>query len=387
MVKTSPTLDAVDLSHLISLAYEAPFLPSGWRDFTSGAASLLQARLAMIHHMDYVDLTKSFHIAGGIDESFSHAFTPRWSEGGDDVYLQAMRNQPAGAVRLSSEIVDPKIAHQTEIYRQLAAPWKLEYFLFASLGNQNGVTSVVSLGRGIDDEAFSTADIDLLRNALLPHLCRSISVHTSIASIRQNNALLAAMIDMAPCGVVVFDTSGQPLLVNETAAAILAHDKGLALRNGKLRTADSRAQAMLDAALLNAIAINRGQPLTPPAPVLVLHNGEAKPYQLVFSPLSPHTDSVDLPKRAACVALIYYEQNNQHRDLFADLVSAYGLSKAEARVCKSLLTGKTAHEAADALNISPNTIKTHLSRIFHKTGVHSQAALLHLLTARSQTWN
>lgn len=212
-------------------------------------------------------------------------------------------------------------------------------------------------------------------------------MHTSIAGISQHNALLAAMIDMAPYGIVVFDVSGWPILVNESAAAIFARDKGLALRNGKLRTADSRAQAMLDAALPNAIALSQGQPVRPPAPILIPRNGGTQPCQLVFSPFTQHTESVDLPKRPACVALIYDEQRSRHPDLPADLAGAYGLSKAEARLCETLLTGKTTQQAADALNISPNTVKTHLSRIFHKAGVHSQAALLHLLTARSQTWN
>lgn len=66
---------------------------------------------------------------------------------------------------------------------------------------------------------------------------------------------------------------------------------------------------------------------------------------------------------------------------------AFGLSKAESRVCQALLSGKSAQEAAVALHISPNTIKTHLARIFNKTGVHSQTALLQLLTRRSQTWS
>ncbi len=387
MVNSPVALDAVELSSLVSLAYEAPFLTSGWRDFTTAAARLLQTRLAMIHHMDFANQAKSFHIAGGIDDSFSQAFTPRWGEDGDDIYLQAMRDQPAGAVRLSSEIVEPSVAHETEIYRQLAAPWKLEYFLFASLGSHDGATSVLSLGRCVDDTPFTAAEIDLLARALLPHLRRSISVHTSITSIRRNNALLAAMIDMAPFGIVVFDASGQPLLVNESAAAIFARDKGLALRNGKLRTADSRTQAMLDAALPNAIALSQGQPLRPPAPILIPRNGNTQPCQLVFSPFTQHTESVDLPKRAACVALIYDERPGHHPDLAADLAGAYGLSKAEVRLCKALLTGKTTQEAADTLNISPNTVKTHLSRIFHKTSVHSQAALLHLLAARSQTWS
>ena len=51
------------------------------------------------------------------------------------------------------------------------------------------------------------------------------------------------------------------------------------------------------------------------------------------------------------------------------------------------LSGKSAQEAAVALHISPNTIKTHLARIFNKTGVHSQTALLQLLTTRPPTWS
>ncbi|MFZ1625109.1 MAG: helix-turn-helix transcriptional regulator [Gammaproteobacteria bacterium] len=387
MFANSPASDPVKVSRLISLAYEAPFLPSGWRDFTQAAATFMQTRLAMIHHMDYVEQARSFHIAGGIDESFSQAFTPRWSAGGDDLYLQVMRDQPAGVIRLSSDIVAPDAAHQTEIHQQLAGPWQLEHFLFASLGNHNGVTWVLSLGRSVDDEPFSAADIDLLNNVLLPHLCRSISAHTSITGIRQNNALLASIIDMTRYGIVVFDASGRSLLVNETAAAIFSQDKGLAMQNGQLRTADSQAQARLDAALLNAIALSQSQPVTPPVPLLIPRNGETQPWRLVFSPLSQHTGSADFPQQAACLALIYEPRRNSHSELSAALIKRYALSKAEARLCKTLVSGKSTQEAADALNISTNTVKTHLAGIFHKTGVHSQTALLHLLTTRSEPWN
>jgi DNA-binding CsgD family transcriptional regulator/PAS domain-containing protein len=387
MLKTPATPDPAELSHLISLVYEAPFLPSGWRDFTSAAAKLMQARLAMIHHMDHGDLAKSFHIAGGIDESFSQAFTPRWYDGGDDVYLQAMCDQPAGIIRLSSEIVAPDVAHQTAIHHELAVPWGLEYFLFASLGSHDGVSSVLSLGRRIEDGPFTAADIDLLAGALLPHLCRSISVHTSIMSIRQNNALLAAMIDMSPCGIVAFDAGAKPILVNENAAAIFARDNGLALRNGKIRAADSPSQALLDAALAGAIAVGLNQSAALPAPVLVARQGESLPYKVVFSPLSRRIESFDLPQRTACVAMIHDQSNGEQPDVSNDLAMAFGLSKAESRVCQALLSGKSAQEAAVALHISPNTIKTHLARIFNKTGVHSQTALLQLLTRRSQIWS
>ena len=60
------------------------------------------------------------------------------------------------------------------------------------------------------------------------------------------------------------------------------------------------------------------------------------------------------------------------------LAHAYGLTPAEARVLEQLLAGVTLGEAAEALDISLTTVKTHLSRIFSKTGVSRQADLVAL---------
>ncbi len=385
MTESSRMVDSVDLSRLIGLAYEAPLGLDRWRDFTSAAAEVLHSKFAMIHHMDHGKPVQSFHLAGGIDESFNQAFTPRWLEGGDDIYLQAMHGLPAGAVRLSSDIVAPEVAHQTEIHHQLAAPWQLEHFLFASLGSHGHVTSVLSLGRCIDDQPFDTADIDLLTKVVLPHLCRSISLHSTIADERNDNKLLAAMINLAPCGIVALDGSGYPLFINETAAAIFSRNDGLTLQSGKLHCADSQAQGLLNASRLKVIANDQGQSSADlPATVLVQRMGKAQPYRIVFSPCNRHTGSGDLPLRAACVVLIDDRQHDRQPELSATLIATFSLSKAETRLCKSLLTGKTMQEASAALNISHNTAKTHLSRIFHKTGVHSQTALLHLITTQSR---
>jgi DNA-binding CsgD family transcriptional regulator len=49
-----------------------------------------------------------------------------------------------------------------------------------------------------------------------------------------------------------------------------------------------------------------------------------------------------------------------------------------------MLEGKSLVEAATVLTISRNTAKTHLARIFAKTGVASQASLLRLLSKGSR---
>jgi DNA-binding CsgD family transcriptional regulator len=57
----------------------------------------------------------------------------------------------------------------------------------------------------------------------------------------------------------------------------------------------------------------------------------------------------------------------------------FGLSPREARLALLLARGADLQRAAAELAIRPATARTHLKRIFYKTGVHRQAALVGLL--------
>jgi DNA-binding CsgD family transcriptional regulator len=66
----------------------------------------------------------------------------------------------------------------------------------------------------------------------------------------------------------------------------------------------------------------------------------------------------------------------------ADAVAAaYGLTPTETRVLASLLDGCTLVETATALGVAVTTAKTHLDKIFLKTGVSRQADLARLGTS------
>jgi DNA-binding CsgD family transcriptional regulator len=62
------------------------------------------------------------------------------------------------------------------------------------------------------------------------------------------------------------------------------------------------------------------------------------------------------------------------------MAAAYDLTPAETRVLATLLAGRTLAETAGTLGIAPTTAKTHLDRIFGKTGVSRQSELLLLAT-------
>lgn len=61
------------------------------------------------------------------------------------------------------------------------------------------------------------------------------------------------------------------------------------------------------------------------------------------------------------------------------LEQVWGLTPAEARLAKALMQGKTVQDFARDGGVSLNTARTHLKRIFLKTGVRRQAELVRLL--------
>jgi DNA-binding CsgD family transcriptional regulator len=61
------------------------------------------------------------------------------------------------------------------------------------------------------------------------------------------------------------------------------------------------------------------------------------------------------------------------------LIVFYRLTAAEAHVTYFLYQGESLANIANDLDISINTVRTHLNHIFGKLGVHSQAELVQLV--------
>jgi DNA-binding CsgD family transcriptional regulator len=57
----------------------------------------------------------------------------------------------------------------------------------------------------------------------------------------------------------------------------------------------------------------------------------------------------------------------------------YGLSAAQTQLAMHIAEGHDLSVAAKALGVSVNTVRTHVQRMFDKTGAHSQSALVGLL--------
>lgn len=377
MGATTLQLDAGNLPRLIGLGYEAGFCPATWRIFAEELAAGSGSRVAIISYLDHVDHHRSFIVSGGIGDEFNDLLSIDPDRGDDNCYCTALRASSPGAVYASDEITTREARHLCIEYSTMCAPWSLEHFLSGCITAGNGVSAYLTLGRTGHEPLFAEADKTLVRT-LLPHLQRCLSLHREVAAVHEGRVLVAAVLDTAPDGVVIFDHQGSVAAFNHRAAEVFAEDDGLSVCNGRLHTTDGEAQAQLDAALSGALS-PAGAGLSPPSTILVNRFSKHQPYKVVISPLPLPNNIDDLPAGRAAMAMIHHRWQDNDKTLATILRDTYGLTHAEIRMCHALFGGRSLSEAAVHLAISRNTAKTHLGHVFDKTGIRSQASLVRFL--------
>lgn len=86
------------------------------------------------------------------------------------------------------------------------------------------------------------------------------------------------------------------------------------------------------------------------------------------------------PYGTAAVAMVLIEDKTKQRKTEIQMLRKHlGFTNAEALLAREMMKGDGRAAAAERCGISVNTARTHLSRIFEKTGVNRQAELLRTL--------
>jgi DNA-binding CsgD family transcriptional regulator len=84
---------------------------------------------------------------------------------------------------------------------------------------------------------------------------------------------------------------------------------------------------------------------------------------------------------ADCQAIVIFVDTEERRTAPESLLqSGFSLTQTEARLASRLATGASLEEVSNELQISKQTGRTHLKRVFAKMGIGRQAELVSLLS-------
>jgi DNA-binding CsgD family transcriptional regulator len=184
-------------------------------------------------------------------------------------------------------------------------------------------------------------------------------------------ALGRTILDRLDRGVVLLDAQGHIVDANSHALHVIRACSGIRLRAGRLAFTDPELNERMQLAIAS-----RGSPQRSNGAVLAarVRCRGSDPYRIVVRPVPPDAD-----ERKVAFFVLLYAPNGLHGISVEVLRQVYGLTPAQSAVARSLFAGRNVEETANELDLSLNTVRTHLKQIFTKCEVNSQAELLHLL--------
>lgn len=210
---------------------------------------------------------------------------------------------------------------------------------------------------------------------LSPHLRRASLIGDLLDQARVTASLYRQALDHLAVPVVLTGANGAILHANGAAQQMLSAQGPILSRHGLLQAQNPAVVLALQEAIASAASADAslgsrgiGLPISapgqPPAVAYVL-------------PLTEGTARAAF--RPACAAVFVSITTSASPLPEAVLTTLFDLTPAEARVLLRIGSGLSAPRSAISLGIGENTLKTHLNRIFAKTGTRRQADLVKLI--------
>jgi len=194
-------------------------------------------------------------------------------------------------------------------------------------------------------------------------------------------AYLDAALNHMHTAVFLVDAELHLLHANAAGISLLEHDTVLRLHGDKLL----QNVACGDKSLARMVrVVLEMEPDPDSLQALSLPRNSHQPLLLTVAPFLPPER---LPALPPC-AIVMASDPETYRVSREVLIQLFDLTPAEAGVAQELAHGAALEDIAAALDVSLHTVKTHLQKLFRKTGTRRQGelvAMLHGSPASSQT--
>jgi DNA-binding CsgD family transcriptional regulator len=366
--------EAARLSSAVGALYDAALAPGLWPaavveacDFVGGSAAAIFAKDAISH-----DLTV-FHHDGRIDPHYMQAYRDRYLalDPSNTAHFFSSVESPVS----TSDFIDYDEFLDTRFYREWAAPQGLADFLAVALEKAGSRAVMFGVFRS---RAVGVADLETKRLMRLraPHVRRAVLIDKAIAIKTEEDATLSGTLDGMANATFLVQASGRIVHANAAAHLLLAGSGFLYASGDRLTLANTKShRALMDA--LTA-AENGDGALGSRGVALRLADRDGAEYMAHLLPLTSGAR-----RRAgstyAAVAAIFIRKAALDLPALPEIIARHhGLTPSELRVMLAVIEVGGVPEVARTLGIAENTVKSHLAKVFSKTGTARQADLVKL---------
>ena len=214
---------------------------------------------------------------------------------------------------------------------------------------------------------------------IVPHMRLAVLISQRMRSRCAAAAALADTLDSLRASIFLVDANGELVHANETGKVELAEGHLLRSERGKLTA--NEPQAIFNSA--RAFALNDARAARFSLIDKTADNATAtdRCHMLHVFPLAVGAESGSGGDQPMVTGLVLDEATLHARDPVDRMARHYGLARRQRELLLGIVEGNGLTEVAESLSVAASTLKTHLRRLFEKTGTRRQIELIKMCAA------
>lgn len=216
---------------------------------------------------------------------------------------------------------------------------------------------------------------------IVPHVRRAVLIGQAIDLKKAEAATFAGMLDGLSAGIFFIATDGRIVHANAAGHAMLSAGSFLRSISGRLVSSDNQAHKALHETFVAANDGDAAVGVKAIAMPLTARDGER--YVAHVLPLTSGARRSAGRTYTATVAMFVRKAALEGPSAPEIIAGTYKLTPTELRVLLAIVEVGGIPEVAAALGVADLTVKTHVGRLFEKTGANRQADLVKLVAGFS----
>jgi DNA-binding CsgD family transcriptional regulator len=369
-----------DLSDVIGSIYDSVVDPAGWTLALQQMCDLVDAFFGSISIVDPAASSARFICRWGGD--------PYWIDLLDQKYAAMMPfmpilhrisvGEPFNMGMAAGHLADPAVWDSPFVVEWAVPAGVCDTASVILQRSQSGLAAL-NLSTGFGREAITADDLAIVK-LLAPHVRRAMAISDLIDRKTMVANTFERTLDSLHIAVIAVDATFRVRHANRVARDLLTLESPLSARNGAIVASGSASatqalrQAITSASQNEATLRGNGSGIP-------LRFADGRPAIAHVLPLQRGAMRYGVGSGAAA-AIFVATPTDSHTPIDA-LSHLFELTDAEMRVLAQISEGKNRGQAARSLSIADSTVKTHLDRIFSKTGTSTQAELSRLIISLS----
>lgn len=364
------------LTQLIGDIYDAALDASRWTSVLAKISVYVGGQAAGLLSKDAVSKSGSVHYQVGVDPYFVQLYSETyWKH--DPV--SSLPDCDVEQIVSIPDLVPYEEFRVGRFYREWAQPQGWIDAANAVLEKTSTSCAYLSV---IRCEAGGMVDDEMRRRMglIVPHVRRAVRTGKVIDLRQAEAATFADILDGLSPAIFLVDAGGQVVHGNSASRSLL--EKGDLLRtiHGRLTVSDAQVDQVLHEAII-AAGTSEEDVAKGSAVPLKGHSGER--YVAHVLPLMAGERRKAGTTSSAIAALFVRKAEMETAPPSEVIGKTYKLTPTELRVLRAIVNVGGVRQVAGNLGVADTTIKTHLGRLFEKTGVSRQADLVKLVAGYS----